>query len=52
MTVHARFKDLKLQGKQVARDLWRQKDLGSFQDEFAAPVPPHGVVLITLRGAR
>ncbi|HTW93296.1 MAG TPA: hypothetical protein VMD30_00790, partial [Tepidisphaeraceae bacterium] len=31
---------------QPVRDLWRQKDLGSFSDEFSTDVPRHGVVLI------
>jgi alpha-galactosidase len=33
------------------RDLWRQKDLGIFEDRFAAPVNPHGVVLIRVAPA-
>ena len=28
------------------RDLWRQRDLGSFTSEFKAAVPRHGVVLV------
>jgi alpha-galactosidase len=35
-------------GKQVVRDLWRQKDLGKFQGEFQAMVPRHGVVLVKI----
>jgi len=36
--------------KSVAiRDLWQHKDLGKFTGSFAAPVPSHGVVMITLR---
>jgi alpha-galactosidase len=35
-------------GKWRVRDLWRQKDLGSFQNEFTADVNPHGVVLVQL----
>jgi hypothetical protein len=27
------------------RDLWRQKDLGEFKDEFAAELPSHGAGL-------
>ncbi|HLP09153.1 MAG TPA: putative Ig domain-containing protein [Opitutaceae bacterium] len=30
------------------RDLWRQQDLGEFNDKFEAPVAPHGVVLVRL----
>jgi alpha-galactosidase len=46
--VTANFGDLKASGKHVARDLWRQKDLGEFDGKFEATVPPHGVVLIKL----
>jgi alpha-galactosidase len=41
--------DLGISGKWIARDLWRQKDLGTFEKEFSADVPPHGVVMISLR---
>jgi alpha-galactosidase len=37
---------LGVQGKQIVRDLWRQKDLGVFENEFIAEVPRHGVVLV------
>jgi len=40
------WKQLGLLGPQRVRDLWRQKDLGVFDDGFTATVPPHGVVLI------
>jgi alpha-galactosidase len=33
-------------GRRGVRDLWRQKDLGVFEDRFAAQVPAHGVVLV------
>jgi alpha-galactosidase len=35
-------------GKQVVRDLWRQKDLGEFAGEFKTTVPRHGVVLVRI----
>jgi alpha-galactosidase len=47
-TVTARWTDLGVTGKQVVRDLWRQKDLGKFQGEFQAMVPRHGVVLVKI----
>lgn len=50
--VTATWAVLGLQGKQVVRDLWRQKDLGTFKDQFSAQVPRHGVVLIRLRPVR
>ena len=35
-TVTAKWTDLGLTGKQRVRDLWRQKDLGQFDDAFSA----------------
>lgn len=43
------WKELGLSGPHKARDLWRQKDLGTFTDGFKATVAPHGVVLIKVR---
>jgi len=40
------FSDLQLTGPQKVRDLWRQKDLGSFDSQFVTQVPTHGTVLI------
>ncbi|MBN1817272.1 MAG: glycoside hydrolase family 27 protein, partial [Sedimentisphaerales bacterium] len=39
---------LGIREKRRIRDLWRQKDLGIYEDKFIATVPPHGVVLIRL----
>ncbi|MGA2032383.1 MAG: putative Ig domain-containing protein [Thermoguttaceae bacterium] len=38
-----------LVGKQIVRDLWRQKDLGQFKGQFSAAVPRHGVLLVRIR---
>ena len=46
--VTVKWSDLNIQGKRVVRDLWRQKDLGAFDDSFQIDVPPHGVVLIRI----
>lgn len=46
--VSVTWKDLGIAGKQKVRDLWRQKDRGSFSDAFAAQVPRHGVVLVKI----
>jgi alpha-galactosidase len=35
-------------GPQQVRDLWRQKDLGSFADHFSATVASHGVVFLKI----
>lgn len=47
-TVAVRWADLGLNGPQRVRDLWRQKNLGSFKEEFKATVPRHGVVLLRI----
>ena len=44
----ARWSDLGLSGSRMVRDLWRQKDLGSFEDSFSTPVRSHGVVLVRI----
>ena len=41
-----KWSDLKLTGAQTVRDLWRQQDLGTFNKDFHATVPSHGVLLI------
>ena len=46
--VIARWSDLGLRGRQPVRDLWRQKDLGSFDREFSVEVPAHGAVLVKI----
>jgi alpha-galactosidase len=43
---------LELKGPQQARDLWRQKDLGTFDGQYTAEVARHGVVLLRLRPAQ
>ena len=40
--------DLGLTGKSQVRDLWRQKDAGTFADSFTATVPRHGVCLVRI----
>ncbi len=47
--VTANWSELGLSGKQIVRDLWRQKDLGEFETQFAANVARHGVLLVRLR---
>jgi len=48
-TVTAKWADLRIRGPRIVRDLWRQQDLGKFDDQFQATVPRHGVVLVRLR---
>ena len=42
------WQTLGIQGKYRVRDLWRQKNLGVFEDSFTAEVPAHGVVLVRI----
>ena len=51
-TVTAKWSDLGLQGKQRLRDLWRQKDLGTLEGQYSAPVPSQGVLLLRLWPAK
>jgi alpha-galactosidase len=46
--VTAEWKDLGISGEQRVRDLWRQKDMGSYKDNFSASVGRHGVVLLRM----
>ena len=40
--------ELQVKGKQRVRDLWRQKELGIFQQQFSAKIPPYGVVMVKI----
>ena len=42
----------KLAGKKIVRDVWRQKDLGVFENNFQATVPRHGVILVRMRDVK
>ena len=42
---------LNITGSRLIRDLWRQKDLGTFSGKFTATVPSHGVVMIKVSAA-
>ena len=47
--VCVKWSDLGITGKQLVRDLWRQRDLGTFEGQFSAPVGADGVVLLSLK---
>ncbi len=47
-SVNVHWSNLDLTTPQPVRDLWRQKDLGTFQDQFGRMVAPHGVVLVRI----
>jgi alpha-galactosidase len=38
-------------GPQRVRDLWRQRDIGTFDREFNSSVPRHGVTFVSIRTA-
>ncbi|MBI5021576.1 MAG: NPCBM/NEW2 domain-containing protein [Ignavibacteriales bacterium] len=38
--------DIGINGKFSVRDVWRQKDIGVFENQFEADIPYHGVILI------
>lgn len=44
--------DLHLNNAYIVRDLWRQKDQGTFSGSYTVKVPQHGVVLISLRKSK
>jgi alpha-galactosidase len=38
--------ELMISGDKVLRDLWRQEDIGTYNNSFATQVAPHGVVML------
>jgi len=51
-TVSAKWSDLGITGRYMARDTWQQRDLGRFDREFNSEVRSRGVLLIRLRPAK
>ncbi|HLP16236.1 MAG TPA: NPCBM/NEW2 domain-containing protein [Bacteroidota bacterium] len=51
-TIVLNGKDLGIDGKFTVRDLWRQKDLGTFEHTFESDVPFHGVMLVKITPVR
>jgi alpha-galactosidase len=47
----AQWKDFGLSGQQTVRDLWRQKDLGTFDNTFETTVDSHGIALLKISPA-
>jgi alpha-galactosidase len=39
-------------GKQLVRDLWSQRELGTFDSAFTGTVPRHGAILVRIRPAK
>ena len=50
-TVTVTWAQAGINGPQNVRDLWRQKNLGVFDNHYAATAPSHGVVLVKLAPA-
>jgi alpha-galactosidase len=48
LPVTARWPDLRISGRRVVRDLWRQKSVGQFDGELTVDVPRHGAVLLKI----
>ena len=48
----ARWSDIGVSGSQLVRDVWQQRDLGTFTDQFSAKVPAHGAMLIKVSPRR
>jgi alpha-galactosidase len=48
MNVALHWSELGIKGKHVVRDLWRQKDLGTFDGELSQVVPRHGSLFVKL----
>ncbi|HUB87981.1 MAG TPA: glycoside hydrolase family 27 protein [Verrucomicrobiae bacterium] len=48
ITVTVKWSDLKISGVQNVRDLWRQKDLGKFNNQFSMTVAPHSAELVKI----
>ncbi|HEX7365625.1 MAG TPA: putative Ig domain-containing protein [Pelobium sp.] len=46
-----KWSDLGVKGKYIVRDLWRQKDIGVFENKYKTSVNQHGVVMVSLRKA-
>ncbi len=44
-----RFRDIGARKRAAVRDLWALKDLGSFEENYSAEVPRHGVVMIKVK---
>ncbi len=46
MKVAVKWLELGITGKRTVRDLWRQKNIGTFDNEFSVQVPRHGTVFV------
>jgi alpha-galactosidase len=51
IAVKVTWQQLDVTGNQTVRDLWRQKNIGTYSEGFEAAVRPHGVILIKVTPA-
>jgi alpha-galactosidase len=49
--ITVKWSDLGISGRHIVRDVWRQKDMGVFSEQFTTEVSYHGVVLIRIFNA-
>lgn len=47
-SITVKWSDLGISGRHTVRDLWQQKDLGEFTDQFTTQVPSHGAAMIRI----
>ena len=52
MRVTAKWSDLGITGRQLVRDVWRQKNLGTFSGEYSCQIPRHGCMLLKISAAK
>ena len=45
----ATWQELGVSGPRIVRDLWQQRDVGTFDRQFTARVPAHGAVMFRVR---
>jgi alpha-galactosidase len=48
ISIAVSWKDLGIEDTRRVRDLWRQKNLGTYKNRFEAKVPRHGVMLVRI----
>jgi alpha-galactosidase len=45
----ATWQEFGISGSRIVRDLWQQKDVGTFDRQFTTKVPAHGAVMFRVR---
>ncbi len=51
-TTTVKWDELELKGKQQLRDVWRQRNIGSFYNQFTANIRPHGCIVVRATAAK